>query len=377
VGGAPRLRVLGIGKFYPPEYLGGLESAVVALNAELVRGGCDVTYVVSAVRGRGGVSDVDGVRVVRARSFGTLFSQPLAPGLVLAARRVPADVVHLHHPNPLGDLAALADRKRPLVVTQHSDVVRQRALWPFYGPAVRLALARARRIVVASEPYRAVSRELAGFEEKVRVVPYGIDGARFEPRPETARGAAALRAAWGGSGRPVVLAVGRLVGYKGFDVLLEAARGLDAAVVLVGTGPLERELKAAAGANVTFAGRVDDAELPAYYAACDVFCLPSVTIAEAFGVVLLEAMASGKPLVTTRLPTGVMAVNRDGVTGLVVPPRDPVLLREALRTVLEDDARRGEMGRVARRTYEAEYTSRVMAERYLTVYREALAGAGT
>jgi glycosyltransferase involved in cell wall biosynthesis len=367
------VHILGIGKFYPPEYVGGLESAVVALNAELLRGGCRVTYVVSAVRGRGGVSDVGGVRVVRARCLGTFFSQPLAPGLVAAARREPGDVVHLHHPNPLGDLAALAVGRRPLLVTQHSDVVRQRVLWPLYGPAVRRALVSARRIVVASEAYRAVSRELERFQDKVRVIPYGIDGARFDPRPEVAERAAALRASWGGRGRPVVLAVGRLVGYKGFDVLLEAARGLDAAVVLAGSGPLERDLRRAAGGNVIFAGRVAEGDLPAYYAACDLFCLPSVTIAEAFGIVLLEAMASGKPLVTTSLRTGVTAVNRDGETGLVVPPRDAEALREALRTVLEDEARCAAMGRAARRIFEREYTSRVMAERYLTVYREVLA----
>jgi glycosyltransferase involved in cell wall biosynthesis len=159
--------------------------------------------------------------------------------------------------------------------------------------------------------------------------------------------------------------VGRLVGYKGFDVLLEAARGLDAAVVLAGSGPLERDLRRAAGGNVIFAGRVAEGDLPAYYAACDLFCLPSVTIAEAFGIVLLEAMASGKPLVTTSLRTGVTAVNRDGETGLVVPPRDA--------EVLEDEARCAAMGRAARRIFEREYTSRVMAERYLTVYREVLA----
>ncbi len=377
------MRVLGIGKFYPPEYLGGLETAVAALNAELVRGGCQVTYVVSAVRGRGGVSDVGGVRVVRAPSFGTAFSQPLSPGLPAAVRREPGDVVHLHHPNPLGDLAALRDRERPLVITQHSDVVRQRALWPLYGPAVRRALARAVRIVVASESCRALSREIADFQDKVRVIPYGIDGARFASTPAVAALASALRASWGGdgrggdAGRPAVLAVGRLVRYKGFDVLLEAARGLDAVIVLVGSGPLEQALRSAAPPNVVFAGRVDDADLPAYYAACDVFCLPSVTVAEAFGIVLLEAMASGKPLVTSDLPTGVTAVNREGETGLVVPAGDAEALREALRTLLADDGRRAAMGRAARRIFDSEYSSRVMAERYLTMYREALAGAGT
>ena len=124
--------------------------------------------------------------------------------------------------------------------------------------------------------------------------------------------------------------------------------------------------------NVVFAGRVDDALLPAFYHACDVFCLPSVTIAEAFGVVLLEAMASGKPLVTTALPTGVSAVNRQGLTGLVVPPGDAAALREALRSLLGDAPQRAAMGRRAREIFEREYSSALMGERYLTVYREAL-----
>ena len=344
----------------------------MALHAELVRRGVAVTCVVSAVRGAGGVSDVDGVRVVRARTLGLVLSQPLAPGFAALVHHEAADVVHLHHPNPLGDLAVVTDRERPLVVTQHSDVVRQRALWPLYGPLVRRSFARARRVVVASEQYVTASRELAGFEDKVRVIPYGIPGARFDPRPETAARAAELRASWDARDRPVVLAVGRLVSYKGFDVLLEAVRGLDAIAVVVGTGPLERDLQQRAGANVVFAGRVADDLLPAYYRACDVFCLPSVTMAEAFGVVLLEAMASGRPLLTTSLPTGVAAVNRDGETGVVVPPGDAGALREALRTLLGDAARRAEMGRRARATFEREYTSGLMAERYLSVYREAL-----
>ena len=364
------MRILGVGKFYPPEYHGGLESAVAALNVELVRRGCAVTCVVAAARGRGSVADVDGVRVVRARSFGTLLSQPLAPGLVSAVRREGADLVHLHHPNPLGDLAVLADRARALVVTQHSDVVRQRSLWPLYGPAVRAVFRRARFVVVASENYRRTSRELAGFDAKVRVIPYGIAVERFAPGPGVADRASALRTAWGP--RPVVLAVGRLVGYKGFDVLLAAAAGLEATTVVVGTGPEEARLRALAPAGTVFAGRVSDADLPAYYHACDVFCLPSVTIAEAFGVVLLEAMACGKPLVTTALATGVTAVNRDGVTGLVVPTGDAGALREALRALLADPARRRAMGEGGRRAVDAEYTAARMAERYLTLYREAV-----
>jgi rhamnosyl/mannosyltransferase len=365
------VRVLGIGKFYPPEYHGGLESVVVTLNAELVRRGIPVTYVVSRVRGAGRTDEVGGVRVVRVASGGTLLSQPLSPGLPAAVRREPGDVVHLHHPNPLGDLAALTDRRRPLVITQHSDVVRQQALWPLYGWAVRSAFARARFIAIGSAQLLATSRELRGFEPKARVIPFGIDAARFALTPAVATRAAALRASWGGE--HVVLGVGRLVRYKGFDVLIRAMETLSARLVLVGTGPEEARLRALAGPRVEFAGRVSEEDLVAHYHAADVFCLPSLTIAEAFGVVLLEAMACGKPLITTALPTGVSAVNRDGATGLVVPPADVDRLREALRALLEDGARRRALGLAARHVLEAEYTSALMGERYLALYHEALA----
>ena len=169
-----------------------------------------------------------------------------------------------------------------------------------------------------------------------------------------------------------MLAVGRLVGYKGFDVLLRAVAGLEVTPVIVGAGPEEARLRSLAPPGTVFAGRVPDGDLPAYYHACDVFCLPSVTIAEAFGVVLLEAMACGKPLVTTALPTGVTAVNREGVTGLVVPAGDAGALREALGSLVRDAARRLACGTAARRVVEKEYTAALMADRYLALYREAL-----
>jgi rhamnosyl/mannosyltransferase len=365
------VRVVGIGKFYPPEYHGGLESVVVTLNAELVRRGIAVSYVVSRVRGAGRTDVVDGVRVVRAASLGTILSQPVSPGLLAAVRREPGDVVHLHHPNPLGDLAALTDRRRPLVITQHSDVVRQRVLRSLYLPVIRRALDACRFVAIGSAQLLATSRELRGHEAKARVIPFGIDPARFAPTAEVRARAAALRTAWGPE--PVVLAVGRLVAYKGFDVLIRAMERLEARLVLVGTGPEEARLRAIAGRRVEFAGRVGDADLVAFYHAADVFCLPSVTIAEAFGVVLLEAMACAKPLVTTALPTGVSAVNRDGVTGLVAPPGEVEPLREALRALLSDPGRRGAMGSAARRVQQQEYTAALMGERYVALYAEALA----
>jgi rhamnosyl/mannosyltransferase len=365
------MRVLHVGKFYPPEYRGGLESVVVQLNDELVRRGVAVSCVVAAADGRPRSDVYRGARVVRAHSWGTLLSQPLAPSLGRLVRDAPGDVVHLHHPNPLGDVAVWGDG-RPLVVTQHSDVVRQRALWPIYGSVVRRALRRAAAIAIGSQQLLGTSRELRGFEHKVRIIPFGIDPRRFALTPEVAARAESLRGSWGR--RPVILGVGRLVSYKGFDVLLRAARDLEATVVIVGQGPEAPRLRALAADNVMLAGSVGDQDLVAYYHACDVFCLPSVTIAEAFGIVLLEAMACAKPLVTTNLPTGVSAVNREGRTGLVVPPGDAGALGEALGALLSEPARREAMGRAAREVLEAEYTAALMGERYLKLYREVLGG---
>jgi glycosyltransferase involved in cell wall biosynthesis len=365
------VRVVHCGKFYPPQYRGGLESVVAGLNAELVRRGVSVTAVVAAWKSGYEVDLVDGVRVVRAASLGMVFSQPIAPSLPALLRAEPGDLVHLHHPNPLGDIAVSGDVGRPLVITHHSEIVRQRFLWPVVGPLVRSALKRARRIAIGSEQLLRTSRELRGFESKARVIPFGIDNSRFAGTPAVLEKARSLRAAWGG--RPVVLAVGRMVGYKGFHVLLQAAARLEATVVLVGGGPEEPRLRGLAPENVVFAGHVDDPELPAYYHACDVFCLPSLTIAEAFGMVLLEAMACGKPLVTTALPTGVSAVNRDGQTGLIVPPGNAGALWEALQSLIGDAPRREAMGRAAREVQGREYNAGLMGERYLALYREALA----
>ncbi len=365
------MRVVHVGKFHPPEYHGGLERVIQELNAALLAAGAEVGAVVAAVRGPTRTTTEAGVAVTRVRSLGAPLSQPIVPGFTRAVRTAAADILHLHHPNPLGDLAVLRDA-RPFIVTHHSEIVRQRVLRPFYGPLVRRALARAAAVVVGSEQLLGVSRELAAVRDRVRVIPFGINAGRLAASTVVTARAAELRAQAGGG--PVVLAVGRLVRYKGFDVLLRAARGLDATVVIVGSGPEELRLRALARPRTVLTGRVDEADLVAWYHACDVFCLPSTSIAEAFGIVLLEAMACGKPLVTTALPTGVAAVNRDGRTGFVVPPGDEGALREGLRCLLNDARRRAAMGAEARAVQAREYGAGLMAERYLSVYREVLRG---
>jgi rhamnosyl/mannosyltransferase len=163
-------------------------------------------------------------------------------------------------------------------------------------------------------------------------------------------------------------------------VLIDAIAGTNVTALIVGGGPLERRLREQASRlpdprQVVFAGEVDDAELLACYHACDALVLPSVTRAEAFGMVQLEAMACSKPVISTDLPSGVPWVNRHGESGLVVPPEDAASLREALERLTGDPALRLRLGTGARARVESEFTAAVMAERTVAVYERVLGRA--
>jgi rhamnosyl/mannosyltransferase len=262
-----------------------------------------------------------------------------------------------------------------MVLTYHSDIVRQRVMGAVYRPVQARLLERADRIIVASPPMIENSPFLRPHAAKCRVVPFGIHVERYAPTPEHVARADALRARH--DGRPLVLFVGRLIYYKGVDVLVRAMAGVDADCVLVGAGPLEgdlRELATALGISerIFFVPPVSDEELAAYFRAADVFCLPSVARSEAFGIVQLEAHASGTPVVCTDLPTGVPWVNVDGETGLVVPVGDADALASALTRLLDDDGLRARMGARARERVLAEFTVDRMVDNTLAVYAEAL-----
>jgi rhamnosyl/mannosyltransferase len=318
--------------------------------------------------------DVEGVPVTRVGTIGAAGSVPIAPSLAAELRRAEADVMVLHEPNPWALLAlAMARPRMPLAVWFHSEVVRpalQYAL--FYHPLVRRVYGRARRIIVSSPVLGGQAAALAPYQERIAVVPFGIDPSRWDPTPAIAARAAAIKAA---DRRPLVLFAGRMVSYKGVDVLLDALSGIDACAVLAGEGPMKDKWMDRAGAlglksRVRFAGAVPHEELAALYHACDVFVLPSVTRAEAFGYVQLEAMACGRPVVSTRLPSGVPWVNRHEETGLTVPPGDSGALRAALVRLVDDPVLRVRLGAAGRRRVEAEFTLEQMSTRTAALYHE-------
>jgi glycosyltransferase involved in cell wall biosynthesis len=381
------LRVTMVNKYYSPPHLGGVETVVRTLSEGLVEhAGVRVRALVSNESRERVEETIGGVDVVRIPRQLALSSAPVAAGLPGALRDEmrrqgpsgpePPDIVNLHSPYPWGELSLLqVSPDVPSVVLYHSDIVRQKRLLAAYRPFLERFLGRVDLIVTSSPNIVRSSEFLAPRAEKCRLAPFGLPARCFSAPPAVLRRAADLRASH--DGRHVVLFVGRLVYYKGVDVLVRAMADVDADLVLIGRGPLEAELRelASAGgiaARVTFLPPQADDEISAWYHSADVFCLPSVARSEAFGLVQIEAHAAGTPVVSTDLPTGVPYANPDGVTGLTVPPRDASALAAALNRLLGDDDLRARLGGQAQARALREFTVPRMVARTLAVYAEAI-----
>ncbi len=360
------MKILHIYKDYYP-VLGGIENHIKVLAEAQAAAGHHVTVLACDPSPRTRAENINGVRVVKAGRLATAASMPLSLSQPAILARLRPDVVHIHSPYPLGEVANwLMGRARATVITHHSDVVRQRGWLRFYGPLLRRVLRAADRIIATSPRYVETSPWLRLAREKCVVVPLGVDAARFTPPTSQP------------TSQPTLLFTGRLRYYKGLDTLLQALPALpDVRLTVVGDGPMRAEWERLADTlglrdRVTFTGEVPDEDLPGYYRAAHVFVLPANARAEAFGTVLLEAMASGLPCVTTEVGTGTSWVVQDGVTGLVVPPRDPRSLAEAIRSLLDAPQRRVAMGQAARARVEAEFTQERMIARVQAVYKETL-----
>jgi lipopolysaccharide/colanic/teichoic acid biosynthesis glycosyltransferase len=375
------VRVTHLGKFYPP-VPGGMERVLQALCEGERALGSDSSALVVGTTGTTVRERVNGVPVTRAGSILRVGSVWLSPALIRLLRRDDSDVLVLHEPNPMALLAyAIARPRQRLIVWYHSEVIRPRWRYrAFYHPFVSFALRRAARVVASSPALLDHATALTPYRDRAVVVPFGLS----EPSPpssgphassSSSSSAASVRSRWHG---PIVLFVGRLVPYKGVDVLLRAMQGLRAAAVIVGDGPLRTRLEHEATAvgvsdRVFFLGTLPEDTLADWYRACDVLALPSTTEAEAFGLVQLEAMARAKPVVSTRVASGVPWVNQDGVTGLTVPPGDADALRSALARILETEGLAARMGDAGRRRFHEHFTHRRMVERTTALYADVAA----
>ena len=367
------IRVLQIYKNYFPVQ-GGIENHIRLLSTELAKRDDFRVTVLVANTGRATVRENhDGVEVIKAGQELTLARTPLSWQLWHEASRIQADVTHLHFPYPFGEMAHLLfGQSKRMVLTYHSDIVSQKRLLAIYRPFLWRVLNRADRVIATTPNYIRSSEYLSRVADKCAVVPFGIDVDRFR-HADPAR-AAAIRERYGS---PLLLFVGLFRYYKGLQYLIEAMPRIPGKLLLAGRGPVENRLRAQVeilglSDRVVFPGEVSDEELPSLYAACDLFVLPASQRSEAFGIVQLEAMACGKPVVCTELGTGTSWVNLHNQTGLVVPPANPGALAEAINRLLEDSDLRSLLGRAAEDRVQQEFTKERMVERVVDVYRQVL-----
>lgn len=360
-------RVLHVGKFYAP-HRGGIETHLQFLCTEL-RKYADVRVLVASGERRGSEEIIDGVPVTRAATPFSLASAPLCPGMIRAIHEAQADIVHLHVPNPSAIMAYLASgHQGALVCTYHSDTVRQKILGPLFEPIMTQVLKRCDAIIVSSPNYIDSSPVVRRYKHLCHVIPFGIPVDEFERADH-----GAVREIRERYGPNMIMSVGRHVYYKGFQFLIEAMERVNGKLVLIGDGPLRGECENLIRTKkledkVFILGRVED--VVPFYHASQLFVLPSIARSEAFGIVQIEAMACGKPVVNTNLDSGVPFVSLDGVSGLTVPPGDTVALAAAINTLLGDDELRARYGAAARRRVDQLFTLEAMTNKMLDLYEQ-------
>jgi glycosyltransferase involved in cell wall biosynthesis len=372
------LRVLCFGRFFD-DIPGGMQTHVDHLFRAM-KGQVDYVHLVPSRDSEGFEGQVQGFPLIRTPSWNVDGSLCLSPKLICKARQLhrekPFDLVHLHFPDPMSHLASWAiPANVPRVITWHADIVRQKLMLLGYRPFQNAALKSAKGIIAATPAHIKSSQELIAphLQDKLHVIPFGFDLAHYAVPLDLS---ANLRQSYPGK---IIFALGRHVHYKGFDVLIKAMAKLppDTQLIIGGEGPLSEEWKALAAqspaaARIHFVGKISEADLPAYFQACDVFCLPAVNQAEAFGIVQVEAFACAKPVVSTRLNNGVDFVNQDGITGYSVTPSSVDELEEALSRLLADPDLRLRLGTQALQRAQQEFSLAALRSKTLAVYEQAV-----
>jgi rhamnosyl/mannosyltransferase len=370
-----KLKILQVNKLYYP-VIGGVEKVVQQI-AEGLKDKTNLEVLACQNKGKTSVEIISGVKVCKSGSCGRLFSMPLSLSFLrlFHEKMRKNDIIHIHLPFPLADLAVFLFRpKAKIALWWHSDIVRQKWLFFLYRPLTKWLLRRADRILVATQGHIDGSDFLPEFRSKCRVVPFAVDDAVL------AKGAQFVKqnvSRLKNIKKPLsVLFVGRLVYYKGCDILLKAfALTRGANLTIVGQGKLEKKLKKLAlrlglTDKVKFLPPLSASKLSSLYADCDIFVLPSVEKTEAFGLVQIEAMAYGKPVINTNLPSGAPYVSLAGISGLTVPPKDISALARALQKLIDADKLRRRLGQGAYRLAHTKYTMRQMLARVMAVYQE-------
>lgn len=369
--------ILQLGKFYPIK--GGVEKVAYDLMTGLSGKEIHCDMLCATVAGKGKTIRLNPyAQLMECHSWGKAAATMIAPSMITTLRKVcPSyDIVHVHHPDPMAALAlALSGYKGKVVLHWHSDIQKQKYLLKLYRPLQDWLLRRADLIVGTSPVYLDESPFLKNVQQKTVCLPIGVPP--ILPEPEAVD---KLRKQYGE--KKIVFSLGRLVAYKGFTHLVEAARFLkdDYVVLIGGTGALEQALcqqikRLGLENKVVLLGRIPENELPTYFGACKVFCLPSVQKTEAFGIVQIEAMSCGKPVVATRIPqSGVSWVNKHGVSGLNVMPGNAGELARAIQDIADNESVYDKYSTAAKNRYWDIFTNEHMIDKCKRIYNNLWEG---
>lgn len=366
------MKILQIGKFYPIR--GGVEKVMYDLMMGIAARDicCDMLCATTEGHPPGVLRINANAKVIAVPTQIRVAATMIAPEMVLKLRQIAADydIIHVHHPDPMACLALyLSGYKGKVVLHWHSDILKQKLLLKLYQRLQNWLINRADLIVGTTPVYVQASDYLSKVQHKVDYIPIGV-----EPVIPDAARARLIREKYGD--KKLIFSLGRLVAYKGYEYLVNAIRYLDAGYQLIigGKGPLQEALhqlvlQLGVEDRVELIGFVADEELPAYYAACDVFCLSSVAKTEAFAIVQIEAMSCAKPVISTRIPgSGVDWVNADGESGLIVEMANPEALAQAIQALTSNSATYERLAAGSFSRYQALFTREKMVDKCLKLY---------
>ena len=370
------MKILQIGKTYP--LIGGVDKVIFELSLGFSRNQirCDVLCA-SIDRKTHTIHQNAFSTIYAISSLGSIASTWISPGMILKLRKIIQnyDIIHIHHPDPMAALALLLCsniKEKKIVLHWHSDIVKQKLLLKLYFPLQNWLLKRADKIIATSPIYAENSIYLKPHLKKVEIIPIGVEvNHDLDITLETK-----IKSNF--AGKKIIYSLGRLCYYKGFEYLIDAAKYLDDSYVVLigGGGPLKKDLALKISQSdlqnkVFLLGRIDDKDMATYFATSTIFCLPSIEKSEAFGIVQIEAMSFGKPIIATNIPeSGVSWVNKHGDSGLNVEPKDAIGLAQAIMDICENEESLNKYSANSLKRFSDEFTVDRMTTKVLGLYKE-------
>ena len=368
------MKILQLGKYYPP-HIGGIEMVMYQITEGLNKRGIHCDVLCSNDKNKYEEIVINNYKVFKTKSYGKFASTSITPQMIFKLREIidNYDIIHIHFPDPMANLALMLSehKNKKVILHWHSDIIKQKNLLKLYLPFQNWLLKRADKIIATTPKYIEESPYLSKYKNKCIAVPIGIDKNRLKVNMELVN---ELKNKYN---KKIVFSLGRLAYYKGFEYLIKAARYLsdDYIILIGGEGELKEELselikKEKLEKKVKLIGKIKDEDLGSYYYASDLFVLPSIEKTEAFGIVQIEAMSFGKPIIATKIKgSGVDWVNEHGVSGLNVEPKNPKAIADAILLLTKDEMTYKSFSKNAKERFEKLFTLDKMIDNILNVYK--------